>query len=64
MIRKLYLLLLATGMVLAGSCSRGNQAAETWRMTELVFESSTDYSAGGGDRVVMDVRFFHEKSGA
>lgn len=36
-----------------------SQKAETWRMSELRFESSTDYNAGGGDRVRMDVQFVH-----
>ena len=41
-------------IALAVGCS---PQMETWRMTELYFESSTDYNIGGGDRVRMDVRF-------
>lgn len=41
-------------IALAVGCS---PQMETWRMTELCFESSTDYNTGGGDRVRMDVQF-------
>lgn len=43
-------------IALAVGCS---PEAETWRMTELCFESSTDYTSGGGDRLRMDVQFVH-----
>lgn len=37
--------------------------AETWRVSELSFTASRSYDDGGGDRVRMDVRFTHGKSG-
>lgn len=43
-------------IALAVGCS---PQVETWRMTELCFESATDYNIGGGDCVRMDVRFVH-----
>ena len=54
-------LLLLTG---CGSCHRQDRAdAQTWVMTELRFESSTDYASGGSDEVMMDVAFTHRKTG-
>lgn len=36
---------------------------QTWRMTELRFESNTDYSSSGADAVLMDVVFKHNATG-
>ena len=36
---------------------------QTWRMTELRFESSSDYTTGGSETVAMDVTFTHPRSG-
>lgn len=41
----------------------GDDVIQTWRMTELRFESSTDYTSGGSDKVMMDVTFTHVQSG-
>ena len=35
----------------------------TWLMTELRFESSSDYTSGGSEEVLMDVSFTHPKTG-
>lgn len=36
---------------------------QTWRMTELRFESSNDYTTGGSEAVVLDITFTHSKTG-
>lgn len=36
---------------------------QTWRMTELRFESSNDYTTGGSEVVVLDITFTHSKTG-
>lgn len=39
------------------------ESIQTWVMTELRFESSTDYASGGSEEVMMDVAFTHPKTG-
>lgn len=41
----------------------GNERVRTWMMTELRFESSTDYSSGGSENILLDVTFTHPRSG-
>ena len=41
----------------------GNERVRTWMMTELRFESSTDYSSGGSENILLDVTFTHPGSG-
>jgi len=53
------LVILATALAVL-SCG---ERAETWRVSELDFTASRSYDAGGGDRVRMDVRFSHGRSG-
>ncbi len=52
--------------LLAGCVSNrrpDSESARTWVMTELRFESSTDYTSGGSEEVLMDVSFTHPKTG-
>jgi hypothetical protein len=56
---KTELFLLLSAFFFMAACGGTGTEAETWRMTELCFESASDYSTGGGDRLRMDVRFVH-----
>ena len=61
--RKTILFLLSFSILLGfAACSREPVTAETWRVTELCFESATDYSCEGGGHVRMDVYFIHKQS--
>ena len=60
--KKELLLLFTLVLFFLAACGRSPEA-ETWRMVELGFESVSDYAAGGGDRVRMDVEFVHDQSG-
>ncbi|MBP5511714.1 MAG: DUF4038 domain-containing protein [Kiritimatiellae bacterium] len=57
-----YTVLLSVFCVLHTAVFAG-ESVETWRVAELVFESKTDYSAGGGDAVRLDVAFTNAETG-
>ena len=52
---------MAAALFLLAACS--DSPVRTWRMAELRFESSTDYSSKGADSVWMDVVFTHPRTG-
>lgn len=56
----LYILTIAASVL---SACAGSETAQTWRVTELTFNSSVDYSATGADEVIMDVKFTNRKTG-
>ncbi len=61
---KIFVECMVTATALAALCgSAAETVVETWRMTELTFESARSYDAGGGDDVRIDCAFSNRTDG-